>query len=42
VVGLDVTHECRLTGTQVGELAGRGRHGAFLSSITQFYLQYHR
>lgn len=42
VVGLDVTHECRLTGKQIDDLAVQGRHGAFLSRITQFYLQYHR
>lgn len=43
VVGLDVTHACRLT---AGELAGLaaagGKAGAFAARVSKFYLQYHR
>lgn len=42
VVGLDVTHQCRMSAAAIEGLAGRGRHGTFLHSITQFYLDYHR
>lgn len=42
VVGLDVTHKCVLTAAQIDGMEGRGRHGTFLRSITQFYLDYHR
>lgn len=42
VVGLDVTHQCRMTAQQLDGLQGRGRHGTFLRSISQFYLDYHR
>lgn len=42
MVGLDVTHSCLFTGTQLAALAGRGRFGSFLAAITGFYLQYHR
>ena len=42
VVGLDVTHECRMSAQQLEACRGRGRHGTFLHSISQFYLQYHR
>lgn len=42
VVGLGVTHRCRLTAAQLAELAGCGRHGAFLSSISDFYLDFHK
>lgn len=42
VVGLDVTHKCVLTAAQINGMEGQGRHGTFLRSITQFYLDYHR
>ncbi len=42
VVGLDVTHQCCMTAAQIDGLEGRGRHGTFLRSISQFYLDYHR
>jgi len=42
VVGLDVTHQCKMTAEQIDGMAGRGRHGTFLRDITQFYLDYHR
>lgn len=42
LVGLDVTHECRMSAAAIEGLAGRGRHGTFLRAITQFYLAYHR
>ncbi|KAL4440556.1 hypothetical protein ABPG75_003557 [Micractinium tetrahymenae] len=42
VVGLDVTHQCKITARQLDGLQGRGRHGTFLRSISQFYLGYHR
>ena len=42
VLGLDVTHRCRITGDQLAALEGRGAHGSFLRAITQFYLEYHR
>lgn len=42
MVGLDVTHQCHMTTAQIEGLEGRGRHGSFLRSIAQFYLDYHR
>lgn len=42
VVGLDVTHKCRITKQQLESLAGRGKYGTFLRDISQFYLQYHK
>jgi uridine nucleosidase len=42
VLGLDVTHQCHMTAAALDGIAGHGRHGAFLHSIAQFYLQYHR
>lgn len=42
VLGLDVTHQCRMTTAALEGVAGAGRHGAFLHAIAQFYLQYHR
>lgn len=42
VVGLDVTHRCRLSAQQIEGMAGVGRHGTFLRDISQFYLEYHR
>eukprot|EP00892_Ulva_mutabilis_P009664 jgi/Ulvmu1/706/UM010_0078.1 len=41
VVGLDVTHDCIFTGSQLTALKGQGKYGTFLSEITQFYLRYH-
>ena len=42
VVGLDVTHSCQFAGAQLQALAGQGRFGTFLATISAFYLQYHR
>lgn len=42
VVGLDVTHSCTFTGSELKGLHGRGKFGTFLSSITAFYLKYHQ
>ncbi|KAL6779784.1 hypothetical protein ACKKBG_A13710 [Auxenochlorella protothecoides x Auxenochlorella symbiontica] len=42
VVGLDVTHQCQLSRRQLDGLQGVGRHGSFLSAISQFYLSYHK
>jgi hypothetical protein len=42
VVGLDVTHQCRMSAQAIEGMEGRGRHGTFLRGITQFYLDYHR
>ena len=42
VLGLDVTHRCIMPRAQIDGARGRGRHGTFLSEITQFYLQYHQ
>ena len=42
VLGLDVTHKCRMSTGDIEDIKGRGKHGTFLHSITQFYLQYHR
>ena len=42
IVGLDVTHSCHFTGTDLRGLQGRGRFGMFLSQITAFYLKYHQ
>jgi len=43
VVGLDVTHACRLTAAQLEGLGGTGGGpGAFASRISRFYLDYHR
>ena len=42
IVGLDITHSCTFTGDELKGLHGRGRFGTFLSSITAFYLKYHR
>ena len=42
VVGLDVTHSCTFTGSELKGLHGKGRFGTFLSSITAFYLKYHQ
>lgn len=42
IVGLDVTHSCQFTGTDLRGLQGRGRFGTFLSQITAFYLKYHQ
>lgn len=42
IVGLDITHSCTFTGPELTGLHGKGRFGTFLSSITAFYLKYHR
>ena len=42
VVGLDVTHSCTFTGSELKSLHGKGKFGTFLSSITAFYLKYHQ
>ncbi|EIE27835.1 hypothetical protein COCSUDRAFT_83455 [Coccomyxa subellipsoidea C-169] len=42
IVGLDVTHSCQFTGTELRGLQDRGRFGTFLSEITAFYLKYHK
>ena len=42
MVGLDVTHQCRMAAEAIEGMEGRGRHGSFLRGITQFYLDYHR
>lgn len=41
VLGLDVTHQCLLPRQEINNLAGKGKFGSFLQSISQFYLQYH-
>jgi len=42
IVGLDVTHSCTFTGADLRGLHGKGRFGTFLSTITAFYLKYHK
>lgn len=42
LLGLDVTHSCLMSTTAIDSVKGQGRHGTFLHSITQFYLQYHK
>ena len=42
VVGLDVTHRCVLTASDLKAMFGQGRFGSFLSAITEFYLGYHK
>lgn len=42
LLGLDVTHQCRMTQEDIDGVRGRGEYGTFLHSISQFYLQYHR
>jgi uridine nucleosidase len=42
LLGLDVTHSCIMTAEAIEGIKGKGRHGSFLHSITQFYLDYHR
>lgn len=42
ILGLDVTHECRMTHQNIDSVEGKGKYGTFLHSITQFYLKYHR
>lgn len=42
VVGLDVTHSCRLSGADVAALAERGPVGEFAARISAFYLTYHQ
>lgn len=42
LVPLDATTQCALTGDELAGMAGCGRYGTFLASITKFYLEYHR
>lgn len=42
VLGLDVTHRCLMQRDSIDALAGKGKYGDFLQSITQFYLDYHK
>ena len=43
VVGLDVTHKCRIPATQLDVLrTSQGKFGPFLFNALQFYLKYHR
>jgi uridine nucleosidase len=42
VVGLDVTHTCRLQSAEVEALAARGPVGEFAAKISAFYLAYHK
>ncbi|KAK9800239.1 hypothetical protein WJX73_004601 [Symbiochloris irregularis] len=42
LVPLDVTTQCKLSGTELTAMNGCGAYGSFLASITHFYLEYHR
>ena len=42
LLGLDVTHSCIMSATEIDGVQGKGKHGTFLHAITQFYLKYHR
>ena len=43
VVGLDVTHTCQITESQLQQLQhSKGRFGPFLYDAVQFYLSYYR
>lgn len=41
MIGLDVTHDCTLSGEALRSLNGKGHFGSFLQDISQFYLAYH-
>ncbi len=41
MVGLDVTHKALLTRAMARELRGRGRIGAFVADLADFYTRYH-
>jgi inosine-uridine nucleoside N-ribohydrolase len=42
LLGLDCTHQCILSTSEIDEMKGKGSYGTFLHDITQFYLKYHR
>ena len=43
VIGLDVTHKCILTASELEGLRHcESKHGRFIHDISQFYLKYHR
>ena len=41
MVGLDVTHKALLTSTMAEELRGRGKIGAFVADLVEFFKRYH-
>jgi inosine-uridine nucleoside N-ribohydrolase len=41
MIGLDVTHQALLTSGMADELRGRGRVGAFVADLVQFFSRYH-
>jgi len=41
MIGLDVTHKALLTSAMAGELRGRGRVGAFVADLVEFFKRYH-
>jgi inosine-uridine nucleoside N-ribohydrolase len=41
MVGLDVTHRALLTSAMADELRGRGRVGAFVADLVEFFKRYH-
>jgi inosine-uridine nucleoside N-ribohydrolase len=42
MIGLDVTHKALLTSAMAGELRGRGRVGAFVADLVEFFKRYHQ
>jgi inosine-uridine nucleoside N-ribohydrolase len=41
MIGLDVTHKALLTSTMAEELRSRGRAGAFVADLVEFFKRYH-
>jgi inosine-uridine nucleoside N-ribohydrolase len=41
MVGLDVTHKALLTSAMASELRGRGKIGAFVADLVEFFKRYH-
>ena len=41
MIGLDVTHKALLTSAMAAELRGRGRIGAFVADLVEFFKRYH-
>jgi pyrimidine-specific ribonucleoside hydrolase len=42
MIGLDVTHRALLTSAMADELRGRGRVGAFVADLVEFFKRYHQ